>query len=215
MWTRCIMHLVDPPHPILRISHSGSKQWRTLLGIKISCSHWKAQGCIQGALLLFLLNFGRRGQGAGGGRVSFHFSLVPNVFPNIILQCVLSHFHLLKPLEPHPHPLPPSMKKIKILTRCSIGNGQWLEESSKHCPIFVHIDRHVQESTLNTKTTPYSHGFKIYRPGQIDRLTELIYMTSGKCNLWAMVSTWYKCTIQLMYHVDNWRDVNHYSTMSK
>jgi hypothetical protein len=26
-------------------------------------------------------------------------------------------------------------------------------------------DRRVQEGTLNTKTTPYSHGFKIYRPG--------------------------------------------------
>ncbi len=45
------------------------------------------------------------GPGGGEGGISFHFSLVPNVFPNIILQCVLSHFHLLKPLEPHPHPL--------------------------------------------------------------------------------------------------------------
>ncbi len=26
------------------------------------------------------------------------------------------HFHLLRPLEPHPHPLPPSTKKIKIMT---------------------------------------------------------------------------------------------------
>jgi hypothetical protein len=52
------------------------------------------------ALLLFLLNFGR---GARGG-ISFHFSLVPNVFPNIILPSVLSHFHLLKSLEPHLHP---------------------------------------------------------------------------------------------------------------
>jgi len=68
--------------------------------------------------------FWEEGPGGGGGRVSFHFSLVPNVFPNIILQCVLSHFHLLRPLEPHPHPLPPSTKKIKIMTRCSIGNGQ-------------------------------------------------------------------------------------------
>jgi hypothetical protein len=60
------------------------------------------------------------------------------------------------------------------MTRCSTGNGQWLEESSRHCPIFVHIDRRVQEGTLNTKTTPCSQGFKIYRPGQIDRLIELI-----------------------------------------
>ncbi len=109
-WIRCIMHPVDPPEPVLRISHSGFKRWRTLLGIEISCSQSKAQACTQGALLLFLLNFGRRGR---GGRISFHFSLVPNVFPNIILQCVLSHFHLLKPLKPHPHPLPPCTKKIK------------------------------------------------------------------------------------------------------
>jgi hypothetical protein len=58
-------------------------------------------------LLLFLLNFGRfgrRGQGrVGEGFFSFFFG--PNVFPNIILQCVLSHFHLLRPLEPHPQPL--------------------------------------------------------------------------------------------------------------
>jgi hypothetical protein len=32
-------------------------------------------------------------------------------------------------------------------------------------------------------------------------------MISVKCNLWVMISTWYKCTIQLMYHVDSWRDV--------
>jgi len=37
-------------------------------------------------------------------------------------------------------------------------------------------DRHVQEGMLNTKTTPCSHGFKIYRPEQTDRLIELIYM---------------------------------------
>jgi len=61
VWTWCIMHPVDPPHPVLRISHSGSKRWWTLLGIEISCSQWKAQGSTQGALLLFLLNFGRRG----------------------------------------------------------------------------------------------------------------------------------------------------------
>ncbi len=30
------------PHPVLRISHSGSKRWWTLLGIEISCSQWKA-----------------------------------------------------------------------------------------------------------------------------------------------------------------------------
>jgi hypothetical protein len=131
----------SPPHLVLCISHSGSKRWGILLGIEISCSQWKAQGCTQGALLLFLLNFGRRGQRGGGGKVSFHFSLVPNVFPNIILQCVLSHFHILRPLEPHPHPLPPSTKKIKIMTRCSTGNEQWLEESSRHCTIFVHINR--------------------------------------------------------------------------
>ncbi len=33
----------------------------------------------------------------------------------------------------------------------------------------------VQEGTLNTKTTPCSHGFKIYCPGQTDKLTKLIY----------------------------------------
>ncbi len=38
----------------------------------------------------------------------------------------------------------------------------------------------VQEGTLNTKTTPCSHGFKIYRPGQTDRLTELIYKIGSK-----------------------------------
>jgi hypothetical protein len=65
------------------------------------------------------------------------------------------------------------------MTRCLIGNGQWLEESSKHSPIFVHTDRHVQEGILNMKITPYSHEFKIYRPGQTDKLTELIYKIGG------------------------------------
>jgi hypothetical protein len=82
------------------------------LGIEISCNQWKAQACTQGALLLFLLNFGRRGP-KGGGEISFHFSLVPNVFLNIILPCVLSHFHLLRSLKPHPHPLPPLHEKNK------------------------------------------------------------------------------------------------------
>jgi len=89
----------SPPPGPSHFSHSDFKQWQTLLGIKISCSQWKAQGCTQSALLLF-----QEGQG-GWGRVSFHFSLVPNVFPNIILQCVLFHFHLLRPVKPHPHPL--------------------------------------------------------------------------------------------------------------
>jgi len=42
VWTWCIMHPVDPPYPVLRISHSDSKRWWTLLGIEISCSQWKA-----------------------------------------------------------------------------------------------------------------------------------------------------------------------------
>jgi len=112
------------------------------------------------------------GCGGGWGEGFFSFSLVPNVFPNIILQCVLFHFHLLRPLKPHPPP-PPSTKKIKIMTRCSTGNGQWLKKSFRHCPIFVHTN--IEKGTLNTKTTPCSHGFKIYCPGQTDRLTELIY----------------------------------------
>jgi hypothetical protein len=41
--------------------------------------------------------------------------------------------------------------------------------------VYVQFANDVQEGTLNTKTTPCSHGFKIYRPGQTDRLTELIY----------------------------------------
>jgi hypothetical protein len=63
---------------------------------------WGCDTCTQSALLLFLLNFGRRGR--GGGKDFFSFFLVPNVFPNIILQCVLSHFHLLRPLNPTPTP---------------------------------------------------------------------------------------------------------------
>jgi hypothetical protein len=39
--------------------------------------------------------------------------LVSNVFPNIILQCVLSHFHLLRPLETPPPPPPPLHEKNK------------------------------------------------------------------------------------------------------
>ncbi len=65
---------------VLYISHSGSKWWRTLLGIEISCSQWKAQACTQGALLLFLLNFGRRGWG-GEDFFSFFFGS----------QCVPQH----------------------------------------------------------------------------------------------------------------------------
>jgi hypothetical protein len=68
------------PHPVFRISHSGSKWWWTLLGIEISCSQWKAQACTQGALLLFLLNFGRKGRG-GENFYSFFFGS----------QCVPQH----------------------------------------------------------------------------------------------------------------------------
>jgi hypothetical protein len=53
--------------------------------------------------------------------------------------------------------------------------GKIFQALPNFCP-HRQIDRHVQEGTLNTKTTPYSHEFKIYYPGQIDRLTELIYM---------------------------------------
>ncbi len=52
--------------------------------------------------------------------------------------------------------------------------GRIFQALPNFCP-HKQIDRHVQEGTLNPKTTPYSHRFKIYRPGHTDRLTELIY----------------------------------------
>jgi hypothetical protein len=55
-----------------------------------------------------------------------------------------------------------------MLHRVQALTGRIFQALPNFCP-------HRQEGTLNTKTTPCSHGFKIYRPGQTDRLTELIY----------------------------------------
>jgi hypothetical protein len=52
--------------------------------------------------------------------------------------------------------------------------GRIFQALPNFCP-HRQTDRHVQEGTLNTKTTPCSHRFKIYHPGQIDKLTGLIY----------------------------------------
>jgi hypothetical protein len=46
--------------------------------------------------------------------------------------------------------------------------GRIFQAMPNFCP-------HRQTGTLNMKTTSCSHGFKIFRPGQTDRLTELIY----------------------------------------
>jgi hypothetical protein len=94
----------SPPHLVLCISHSGSKRWGILLGIEISCSQWKAQGCTQGALLLSLLNFGRRGQRGGGGKVSFP--------QHNITMCSFSLPHIKTPRTPSPPP-PPFHEKNK------------------------------------------------------------------------------------------------------
>jgi hypothetical protein len=96
-----------------------------------------------------------------------------------------SHFALrfFNPSIPPPgpqNPLPPS-----CLQRWARGNtkppSQALSLTNWQCK--RRPRRHVRDSVslsvyqgrLNTKTTPCSHGFKIYRPGQTDRLTELIY----------------------------------------
>ncbi len=134
------------PHPVLRISHSGSKRWRTLLGIEISCSQWKAQGCTQGALLLFLLNFGRRDQGGWGeGFFSFFFSP----------QCVPQHnitmcFFLLPPIKTPrtpPPPPPPLHEKNKnhdqMLHRERAVIGRIFQGLPNFYP-HRQIDRHIE-----------------------------------------------------------------------
>jgi hypothetical protein len=77
-----------------------------------------------------------------------------------------------------PAPPPPLHEKNKnhdqMLHKERAVIGKIFQALPNFCP-HRQTDRHVQEGTLNTKTTPYSHGFKIYRPGQTDRLTELIY----------------------------------------
>jgi len=122
------------PHPVLRISHSGSKRWGTFLGIKISCNQWKAQGCTQGALLLFLLNFGRRGRGGVGGEGFFSFFFGSQCVPqHNITMCYFS----LPPRTPPPPP-PPFHEKNKnheqMLHREWAVTGRIFQALPNFCP---------------------------------------------------------------------------------
>ncbi len=53
----------------------GQKWWWTVLEIEISCSQWEGSACTQSALIFFSFKFW------GGGRRTFSFSFVPNMFP--------------------------------------------------------------------------------------------------------------------------------------
>ncbi len=71
-------------------------------GIKISCSQWKAQACTNGALLFFLLNFGRRGEGGEGGFL-FSFIWFPMCSPTCSMLKHLSSRMLSQNYFPEPN----------------------------------------------------------------------------------------------------------------
>jgi hypothetical protein len=82
VWTRCIMHPVNPPHSVLRISHSGSK--RSYFVHKKSCnSKFVIWGVAESASQRLLM--GRNGQVQTdartdenrGGRPLLHWPLPP------------------------------------------------------------------------------------------------------------------------------------------
>jgi hypothetical protein len=151
VWTRCIMHPVDPLHPIIRISHSSSKRWPTLLGIEISCNQWKAQGCTQGALLLFLLNFGRRGQGGVGGGFLFIFFGSQCVPQHNITMCSFSLPPIKTPRTPPPSPLHKKNKnhdRPKPLAHASFGK-------KKSAPKFPHPPSKSQKYLPQHPTIPH------------------------------------------------------------
>jgi len=112
-------------------------------GIEISCNQWKAHGCTQGALLLFLLNFGKRGRGGWGeGFFSFFFGS----------QCVPQHnitmssFSLppIKTPRTPPPPPPPLHEKNKnhdqMLHRERAVTGRIFQALPNFCP-------HIQTNT--------------------------------------------------------------------
>jgi hypothetical protein len=72
------------------------------LGIEISCSQWKAQACTQGALLLFFLNFGRRGRQGRGGFL-FNFLWFPMCSPTCSTVKHLSSRMLSQNYFPEPN----------------------------------------------------------------------------------------------------------------
>jgi hypothetical protein len=123
--------------------------------------------------------------------------------PRLVLH--ISHFGSLTCQSPPPspqNPMPPS-----CLQRWARGNtkppSQALSLTNWQCK--RRPRRHVQDSVslsvcpgrLNTKTTPCSHGFKIYRLGQIDRLTELIYKIGIKEIVVMLVYLHHKITCNL------------------
>jgi len=133
--------------------------------------------------------------GWGEGFFSFFFGsqCVPQ---HNITMCSFS-LPLIKTPRTPPPPPPHLYKKNKnhdqMLHRERAVTERIFQALPNFCP-HRQTDRHVQEGTLNTKTTPCSHGFKIYRPRQTDRLTKLIYKM---CSLhsyknWFKVKFFYK-----------------------
>ncbi len=124
------------------------------------------------AFIPFKWEEGLGGGGWGEGFFSFFFGsqCVPQYN---ITMCSFSLPPIKTPRTPPPSP-PPSMKKIKIMTRCSTGNEQWLEEFSRHCLIFVHTDKQI-DASKKARWTRKSH--LVYTDSKYtvpDRLTNLL-----------------------------------------
>jgi len=113
------------------------------------------------------LGGGARG-GWGEGFFSFFFGsqCVPQ---HNITMCYFSLPPIKTPITPPPPPpSPPLHEKNKnhdqMLHREQAVTRRIFQALPNFCP-HRQTNRHVQEGTLNMKTTPCSHGFKIYCPG--------------------------------------------------
>ncbi len=51
-----------------------------------------------------------------------------------------------------------------LFVTSSTGNGQWLEESSRHCPIFVHTDRQTPCLLLYIRCVGYGNSVWVLLP---------------------------------------------------
>jgi len=80
-------------------------------------------------MLLFFLNFGRRGQGGGVREGFFSFFFGSQYVPqHNITMCFFSLPPIKTPRTPPPPP-PLSTKKIKIMTKCSTGMNRHIKKA--------------------------------------------------------------------------------------
>jgi len=141
------------------------------LGIEISCSQWKAQGCIQGALLLFFFKFlgGEAREGWGEGFFSFFFGS----------QCVPQHNIIMCSFSLPPIKTPGRRDLVSVRSKSrSAGLGLFVTDLSLPHPPRRAWSVKIQECqavgpglSVTDLSLPTPHA----RPGQTDRLTELKY----------------------------------------